>query len=398
MSEETHSDDDVTDLELATVLGRVYRGNVSTLPPHRILKNLNWAVLRRLDEAMVSIETMYDFVCHTHNVFFKGDDDVFIAFFSQYPLDSILIQLHARPSLLRDEMWVHDMLLVIREAFRVHGSERHSVRFSERLAAGLPIVDALAHSSPQPCVCMAPCIRLLRFVCGVSRDMIRDERMFRLFAIHIHDVTLQPLLLTLIEEGEFHEDTPLVEDIFVSLIMLTVQSSRPSSLVIDALERMLRRNSDLRTERYVFYTAQLWRTGWNVVLGPVLAHLLNTTDFAFVIELEHINKLSSLILCAHTHASLEWRAVRASLRYIVPARVCETLHETRREPQVSTSSSCTCPITLHAIENPVILSDGHTYERDAIMRHFASKGFVSPMTRQSVTCHVVPNRAVVTDN
>ena len=45
--------------------------------------------------------------------------------------------------------------------------------------------------------------------------------------------------------------------------------------------------------------------------------------------------------------------------------------------------------------SPVVVSDGHTYERDAIMRHFVNSGFVSPLTRQRVAPYVFINRAGV---
>ena len=44
----------------------------------------------------------------------------------------------------------------------------------------------------------------------------------------------------------------------------------------------------------------------------------------------------------------------------------------------------TCPITLTVMEDPVIIEDGHTYERSAILEHFRRQGFESPLTRQKV--------------
>lgn len=42
--------------------------------------------------------------------------------------------------------------------------------------------------------------------------------------------------------------------------------------------------------------------------------------------------------------------------------------------------SLCCPITLLPFFDPVVASDGHTYERWAILQHFSQNGFVSPVT------------------
>ncbi|MEC7112778.1 MAG: U-box domain-containing protein, partial [Candidatus Thermoplasmatota archaeon] len=53
-----------------------------------------------------------------------------------------------------------------------------------------------------------------------------------------------------------------------------------------------------------------------------------------------------------------------------------------------------CPITQDACVDPVVATDGHTYERDAILTVILN-GFpspVSPMTREKIDLRVVPNR------
>lgn len=49
-----------------------------------------------------------------------------------------------------------------------------------------------------------------------------------------------------------------------------------------------------------------------------------------------------------------------------------------------------CPITLEPCSDPVMASDGFTYERDAILR-VISMGMASPMTREPLDRMVVPN-------
>jgi len=54
-----------------------------------------------------------------------------------------------------------------------------------------------------------------------------------------------------------------------------------------------------------------------------------------------------------------------------------------------------CPITHDVMENPVLLTDGHTYEDTAIRRWLRSGKKVSPMTNSPLTsCQLVPNYAI----
>jgi hypothetical protein len=56
-----------------------------------------------------------------------------------------------------------------------------------------------------------------------------------------------------------------------------------------------------------------------------------------------------------------------------------------------------CPITLFECVRPVVASDGHTYERDALMHHLSENGMTSPLTREALEYHLLDNRAVVAD-
>merc|ERR1719343_429611 len=44
----------------------------------------------------------------------------------------------------------------------------------------------------------------------------------------------------------------------------------------------------------------------------------------------------------------------------------------------------TCPITKDLFDDPVVASDGHTYERSAITEHILRNGPRSPMTNQAL--------------
>jgi hypothetical protein len=56
------------------------------------------------------------------------------------------------------------------------------------------------------------------------------------------------------------------------------------------------------------------------------------------------------------------------------------------------SSAFICPLTKEILQDPVVLSDGRTYEREAILDFFKKSGFTSPITKQSVDSKVLlPN-------
>ncbi len=53
-----------------------------------------------------------------------------------------------------------------------------------------------------------------------------------------------------------------------------------------------------------------------------------------------------------------------------------------------------CPISLKIMEDPVLLSDGHTYEREAITRWLSTKN-TSPKTNQRLeNRNIIPNQAL----
>ena len=52
-----------------------------------------------------------------------------------------------------------------------------------------------------------------------------------------------------------------------------------------------------------------------------------------------------------------------------------------------------CPITLEPCVDPVVASDGHTYERAAILQVIADTA-CSPLTRARLDERVVPNKAL----
>lgn len=373
------------DVDLAMELGRMYRGDASQLTPP-IPEDVS-SVLSRLDNSFASLNGMHDFVCHTPTLRTRP---ILVAFVAQYPLDRILVLIRDNQERLLTDHWLHEMLGVLEDTFRSQTPVTLAKRFCERLVVGLPISDTIrrAHSR-QDNPCFTDCLDRLTFVCATCRDLVRDPFLFRHLSTHMHVVEQRERILYLIEVGEFHEDTRLVENVYEVLVCMMCRRET-GDMVIDATERLLRHNAELRTERYLHVASQLWCSGWPVVLGPVIAHLLDTSNVSLVVEWYRSGKLNALIQASQTHTTVEWRAVRGLLRHLVPARVREALRESR--PSRTTPLNVTCPITLDHVVNPVVISDGHTYERDAIMRHFAASGFVSPLTRQRVAPYVFTNR------
>jgi len=55
-----------------------------------------------------------------------------------------------------------------------------------------------------------------------------------------------------------------------------------------------------------------------------------------------------------------------------------------------------CPILHERMADPVVASDGHTYEREAIMAVLGPAGTkISPLTREPLGTHVLPNRTLL---
>lgn len=376
------------DLELSMELGRMYRGDASQLPAP-VPEDIS-SVLDPLDASFSSLEGMYDFVCNTSSL----DNSKRVAFFAQFPMDHVLLLVRRHPNRLLHEAWIHDMLRTIQTALRMQTT--HSHRFCERFVAGLSVVDAVRRlTGPSP-PCLKQCLDLLVFTCCTCRELVRDKQLFRALANYVGLPKYRAEIMFLVDTGELYAETEFVEEIFVSLVYRVVLNHQ--SMETDAVEwiaRMLRYNVDLRTERYVPHTSKLWRTGFPEYVGPILALLLDTSNVALVVRWDADGKLASLIHAARKFHTMEWRAVRGLLRHLVPARVRDACREAWVAPPDADRSAFTCPITLERIVNPAVLSDGHTYERDAIMRHLASSGFVSPLTRQRVAPYVFSNRAAV---
>jgi hypothetical protein len=125
--------------------------------------------------------------------------------------------------------------------------------------------------------------------------------------------------------------------------------------------------------------------------NSLLVASLRVPSVQMVLALHESEVLDSLI--AHAHQS-EWHVTLSILRDQWPQRVsrgCGTCDETGGGDAGTALRDCgghreddgglACPITLMPFSRPVVASDGHVYERDALMEHLSRYGCVSPMTK-----------------
>ena len=131
---------------------------------------------------------------------------------------------------------------------------------------------------------------------------------------------------------------------------------------------------------------------WRTDMGRLLKQMLTSNSVELVLLLEGVQQLSSLIFFAlRKTAEEDWTEVLGRLRVHWPQRVAEVLNE---PAPIQRITDVTCPITLAECVYPVVASDGHTYERDALLEHMRVHGPTSPITRCVITYHLFPNRAV----
>lgn len=123
----------------------------------------------------------------------------------------------------------------------------------------------------------------------------------------------------------------------------------------------------------------------DAIMGPLMTAAGTTLIVRLVLQCRDVDDFLRAMPQHLTKTEL------AQLVALWPSRVCAALGR----PVVPPDVTCTqeCPIAQEPCTDPVIASDGFTYERDAILRWIVQSG-TSPMTREPLDSLVVRNEAV----
>jgi hypothetical protein len=228
-------------------------------------------------------------------------------------------------------------------------------------------------------------------------EMIHSTTLVRNISRRIRGMTLyETSLLRILRNAKFY-DVRMVDDMLQrSIAVLSNSSSCIGNLrdeYRDFVEMCFIHNPRCR-DNVVHDMVELWRTGWRMDLGALLSHYLDTASVEFVVCLEKKKKLCFLIRESMNHTTISWRHVRSHLRRHWPERVNDVLQTGCVDDEPLTTAEC--PITNVGMRHPVVASDGHTYERDSIIRHMLHNGPWSPMTRGIISYYLYTNRAIMT--
>tara|TARA_B110000046_G_scaffold184798_1_gene224301 strand:- start:1015 stop:2160 length:1146 start_codon:yes stop_codon:yes gene_type:complete len=227
-----------------------------------------------------------------------------------------------------------------------------------------------------------------------ARPLVLDPDLFRALAARMRSRAHTPAVVRLIFATDALHDVRVFDAVVERCAtLLVVEFLRVHDLAheaglraaLDLLERVAVHGA--WRARLLPHVSSLARHSWPVEFGTLLATLLSTTSVELVLRLHEHRKLDSLLEAVRRHApaSLEWRVVRGCLRRHWPA-LCDACAAPPKA-DAGAAAPC-CPITLEPCARPVVASDGHVYERDALMRHMSVNGAISPMTREVLEYHL----------
>jgi len=147
---------------------------------------------------------------------------------------------------------------------------------------------------------------------------------------------------------------------------------------------------------------RLSKFGWPALFGKMICNIIKTPSVAFVVNMEKQGKLDDLMYSCYQHSlnGIHQEYWKDALRYLKetwPERVVSFISTVFKEeiPRSDFVSTHECPITMQGCTHPVIATDGHTYDRNAIMGYMTkSTHFISPITRESMELYLVNNYAL----
>ena len=192
-------------------------------------------------------------------------------------------------------------------------------------------------------------------------SILNDRLFFLALSVHVNEDTLLSIteLLLLMSLEDYMKAYPTIERLneFASMPISTTKraylfrflatlgnSPLWESMMIELVDRLLHKYKRVPLESH-----------------PLLLSLMSDTSVRFVVVMARTHKLGIVRGCGPSIAAAVERQWPTDQR---PAG-----EETK-----------TCPITLHPMRNPVVASDGHTYERWAILEHMSRVSMNSPLT------------------
>ena len=134
------------------------------------------------------------------------------------------------------------------------------------------------------------------------------------------------------------------------------------------------------------WVVEMHLSTWDA-FAPLVEKMLAPPYVGFLLAMERKGKLDGLTTPSTTPSA----RIGTALARAWPAK------RDGGPSSVPTASRVVCPITLHPCVHPVVASDGHTYERDAILTYMAtfSESAPSPITKEALVPALYTNFAAM---
>jgi len=230
-----------------------------------------------------------------------------------------------------------------------------------------------------------------------SRKMLHKDELFqRLHFRMVRRATTQyktafmTLLCSLVLSADmihtsFDSVTCIVESACLSLTL----SSTPTalSLVCECAKQI-----EWHSRLCMFLISTVKVMGWQDSCAQIYLHMIHGASVQFLLDVVNLGLFESLLEATRTKKSHHWKHMYDLLTVLWPSKVNQ--YETTVVISRPSSTTYECPLTLVPCTYPVVASDGHTYEMDALLTHMSQSGYWSPMTRQPISCIVFRNRCL----
>jgi hypothetical protein len=155
--------------------------------------------------------------------------------------------------------------------------------------------------------------------------------------------------------------------------------------------------------RLVPFVSDLASNVLPIEFGALMHLMLCDSSVELVVYLERTSKLSLFVRTVEKYCRIDdkrvetripWRLVKGHLLRTWPGRIHELLGTRPHAKRSGSVDDPTCPITLQPFQCPATASDGHTYERDALLKHMCVNGAISPLTKSILDYRVFETRVL----